>query len=188
MRAIELKTVVLNTYYKTLMDGVAREVPEGTEYDPETMVQRTFDYRPNIKGILSLPPQGDDPRVQPVANIDDIRKSVAILTELKKTEEGSLLVLEDEDFNYLVSRIKGARWPFIDEVILTFIDDIEHTTAMSKERIAQAVASAQDKDKGAVRLSDTVTEAAAADKTHPPLSIIDAKRSSNGKQKEHAKR
>lgn len=194
MRAIELKTLVLATFYKQTLDGVIVEVPDDVEYDPDTMVRRTFDYRLNIKGILSAPPQGEDPRVQALANIDEVRKAVAILTELKKTPEGMPLVLEDENFNYLVARVKAAKWPFVDAGILTFVDDIEHTTAMSKERVAAAVAKMEGEEgtasvgDDAVRSTRDINAAIAATAPTPrqPVSLIDAKR--NGKSKEHSRR
>lgn len=184
MRAIELKTIVLKTFYRVPVEGVVVDVDEDVEYDPVTMLRQTFDYRVNIKNIMSSPPQTGTPG-HDFADLDSIRKSVVILTALKKTKEGQPLVLEDDDYNYLVTRLKGARWPFIDEGILTFLDDIEHTVAMSKERIAAAVeklnaneANGDGAEEVSVRSTDSIP-------VRPP-SLIDAKR--NGKSREHARR
>ena len=94
MRDIQLKTVDL------VQDG--KKTP--------------ISYKNQLAAIMRTP-------TRDTADIEEIRKSVRILNELDKVE-GDVLRLEDADFEYVCQRVKSARWPIIDAVILAFVEDV----------------------------------------------------------------
>jgi hypothetical protein len=137
LRVIELRELVTATFYLPGPNAPAGtnlvKVPRGIEYDALTMVQRKFAYRENIEGILSQPP---DPRAG--VKVVEIRKAIKILDALEAVEDGKPLILEDDQWSYLDSRVENTDWPFALPAVITFTDDIHNAKAISKERLEQA--------------------------------------------------
>ena len=73
-------------------------------------------YKLQLAHIMRTPSQN-------TADLDEVRRSIRILNALD-TIEGNVLNLEDADFEYMCQRVTGTRWPFIDPVIITFVDDV----------------------------------------------------------------
>ena len=137
MRIIHLKEIVTATFYAPGPNAPAGtqlvKVPKGIDFDPLTMVQRKFQYRENIEGILSQPP---DPRAG--VKVVEIRKAIKILDALDLVEEGKPLILEDDQWSYLDQRVENTDWPFALPAVCEFTDDIHHAPSISRERLEVA--------------------------------------------------
>lgn len=57
------------------------------------------------------------------ASIDEIRKSIRVLDALEAAS--GTVQLEDADFDYLVQRVKTAKFTSNNQVFIDFVEDIE---------------------------------------------------------------
>lgn len=77
-----------------------------------------FSYKDMLQVLMETP---SDPRHG--ATIDEVRKSVRVLDVLEKSDK--VLELEDADFEYLLQRVKGARFTANNRVFIDFVDHFE---------------------------------------------------------------
>lgn len=96
MKTIELKTVKFQAY--------------GNE--------STLDYKALLQAILESPL---DPAKG--TSIGEIRKSVRVLDAIENMEE--TLQLEDADFDYMLERIRNAKFTSNNKVFIDFVDYFE---------------------------------------------------------------
>lgn len=146
MRVIELKVLVMDRYYRPTPEQIQRneqltEVPNDVEFDEATMLQRRFFYYENIMGIMSQVPNAEKGIM-----IDEMHKALEIRRALKETDKEGQLVLEDEQWAYLDSRVRTAPWPFISDAVEEFARDIHEAKAVSRERLNKAVATTDESD------------------------------------------
>lgn len=143
MRVIELKELTVATYYRPLagLPTNARlvRVPKGTDFDAETMIRQTINYRQTIEDVLAAPV---DSRAG--IKVVEIRKAMKILDVLESVEDNQPLILEDDQWSYLDSRVENFDWAVASSGIVQFCDDIHHAKAISKERLAEAARKAGD--------------------------------------------
>ena len=81
-------------------------------------VDGELDYKDYIKTIVAMPIEG-----QRGLSIEEIRSSMRVLDALDKAE-GEMIDLEDQDYEYMKSRVSQARFGFASAEILQFIDDV----------------------------------------------------------------
>lgn len=98
MRRIELKTVPFTT-------------DNGTE--------ARLDYRAELRGLLRGPKRGTDGM-----DLDEMRKAIALLDKLDG--DADVVLVEDEQHAFLVSRIDAMRWAVAHRVVLDFIDAVKN--------------------------------------------------------------
>ncbi len=74
-------------------------------------------YRLQLQAILKQPPtlQG--------SSIDEVRRAIHVLDAIEKCD-GKVLNLEDADFEFMKQRVLATRWPFVDQAILKFVEDV----------------------------------------------------------------
>lgn len=90
-----------------------------------------INYRDQIEAILNVPM---DMRS---ADMNEVRRSIRVLDAIDLTPpplphgegEPVVLRLEDADYEYLKQRVLAARWPFINKVIVQFVDDVTKVEA-----------------------------------------------------------
>ncbi len=137
MRVIPLKSLVIATFYRAPAGSDPKTplvpVPPDAAFDPDTMQEQRFDYRANLEAILKSP---SDP--QRGMQIEDVRRSVKILDALDRAK-GTKFILEDEEYSHLKARVDAAFWPFALPAVVSFVDDIDHAQAVSKERLEAAI-------------------------------------------------
>lgn len=76
-------------------------------------------YKDQIDAIMSTPMDMKN------ADLNEVRRSLRILDVLDGLPaEAQALELEDADYEYMKQRVLAARWPIINKVILTFIEDV----------------------------------------------------------------
>lgn len=76
-------------------------------------------YKDQIDAIMSTPMDMKN------ADLNEVRRSLRILDVLDGLPaEAQALELEDADYEYMKQRVLAARWPIINQVILTFIEDV----------------------------------------------------------------
>jgi hypothetical protein len=73
-------------------------------------------YKAQLREIMRVP---SDPRG---ADLEEVRRSLRVLDALDT--EDVVLKLEDADFEYMVKRVRGARWQVIDKFVMAFIEDV----------------------------------------------------------------
>ena len=129
MRVIELKLTTLSTLWKLTDIPVSKDV----EFDPDTMKKITFSYRDTIKNVLQIP---SDPKEG--LKIAEIRNLIKIIDELETLNDGDNLILEDDLYSVLKTRIDNNSWGYAHKVIVEFVDDIDHAKAVSKEKLQEA--------------------------------------------------
>lgn len=94
------------------MKQIVMKVAEGM-YDGKPL---RISYRDQLTSIMSMPMDAKS------ADLDEVRRSIRILDVLETATD--VLELEDADYEYLKRRVTAARWPIINAVILTFVEDV----------------------------------------------------------------
>jgi len=83
-----------------------------------------FDYA----GVLSLVIKSPlDPRAG--MDLDEQRKSIRILDKVEAAKTGTMLTLEDADYDFLVSKLKAFKWGTADRRIVELVDNVLDATA-----------------------------------------------------------
>lgn len=75
---------------------------------------KTLNYRTELIGLLKIRAGGMD--------FEEMEKSIRLIGNLRQTN-GQMLI-EDADYDFLMSRFAEARWQVADEAILEFVRDI----------------------------------------------------------------
>ena len=76
-----------------------------------------FDYRDILRLIVG------SAQAAPSMNIEQVRRSVAILDALDSAEEE--LRLDERDWQYVCQRVKDAQWQVATKEIIGFVDAVE---------------------------------------------------------------
>lgn len=118
------------------------EVYNSTTKEFEIVKQGTFSYREIVRNILMTPgPQGH-------TSSEEVIKSVMLYGKLKDElrKGGSVLLLDKEDYTYLIARLDQFKWGMAHPVIADFIKylrdlkevDVEETKSATNQEAAPA--------------------------------------------------
>lgn len=96
-----------------------------------------FDMAAQLRIIVRMPITGmQEKGISP----DEMRKNIRLLDILDPEgddahipESGDTVTIEDNDFNYLVEKVKAFKWPFTDRRIIRFIEDIDKAETVKTE-------------------------------------------------------
>ena len=80
---------------------------------------QVLDYKEMLTILMESPANP-----QEGATISEIRKSIRVLDALEKADDNALQ-LEDADFDYLLQRVRGAKFTSNNKVFIDFVEDIE---------------------------------------------------------------
>ena len=61
------------------------------------------------------------------------RRALRVLDRLESLNGDQVLMLEDADHQFLLTRVNAFIWPFADRAFETFCDDIEHASSTNNE-------------------------------------------------------
>jgi hypothetical protein len=88
--------------------------------------QQTMDYKGQLQHIMRM---ATDP--QRGADIDEIRHSLRVIDALDKAD--GFVELEDADYEFMVKKVRAARFPVAVPELLQFLDDVTaHSTPRGK--------------------------------------------------------
>ena len=82
-------------------------------------VEDVFDYRAMLKALLESPA---DP--EKGAGIDEVRKSLRALDAIDAADD--VLELEDADFEYVLGRVRNARFVSANRVYIDFVESFQN--------------------------------------------------------------
>ncbi len=86
--------------------------PDGTE--------ETLSYWVQINSLMRMPANP-----QAGADIEEIRSSIRVIDVLEKAgQDAKVVEFEDSDYEFLKTKIAGAKYTFADPAIVQFVDDV----------------------------------------------------------------
>lgn len=79
--------------------------------------EQEFDYKDMLVTIMETPQDAKG------ATIEEIRKSIRVIDALEKSNEE--LVLEDNDYAFMMGKVNSTKFTSANKVILDFVEDLK---------------------------------------------------------------
>ena len=104
-------------------EEIAEEIESATAGSKDALEKlrargQIFDYKEMIKGIVSVPLNGDG------FLYDEMKRIGSILDAIEGLPGGSTISLPEQDWVFVRDRIAGHRYPAYSKAIINFVDSI----------------------------------------------------------------
>ncbi len=134
-----MKVIPLKKPFITIYKAGGGIADADTEFDAAAMERIPWLYWQNLNAILRSPinKQGG-------MDSEELQHTGEVSRDLRKHKDDPVWALEEEDYNFVVSKVKAFRWPTQADVYEDFLNDILHAKAISKDKVAEAVQSIEE--------------------------------------------